>query len=126
MIAAAAPPPAAGRAVGPNCAAPATTKADITIAASGPITGRATTPNDRPSSTAAAPNGSPALMPSRMVAGRSAVTTDMTREAIGRLCSTGRGDDARGADPSPTGAGSQPPPLARPPALSHPPPRGGP
>ena len=50
MIAAAAPPPAASTAVEPNCAAPANTKADITIAASGPITGRATTPNDRPSS----------------------------------------------------------------------------
>src|SRR2546421_7324334 len=110
MIAAAAPPPAASTAVEPNCAAPANTKADITIAASDPITGRATTPNDRPSSTAAAPNGSPARTPSRMVAGRSAVTADMTGEAIGRLCSADRGDDARRADPSRTGAGTQPPP----------------
>src|SRR5437667_4867290 len=78
-IAAAAPPPAASTAVEPNCAAPANTKADMTMAPSGPMTGRATTPKDKPSRTAAAPKGSPARTPSRMVAGRSAAGSVMAR-----------------------------------------------
>src|SRR2546423_4312463 len=108
-IAAAAPAPAASTAVDPNCAAPANTNADITIAASGPITGRATTPKDRPSSPAAAPNGRPARMPSRIVAERSVVgAADMAGQGIGRVCSVGRGDEAPRADRSRAGAGPQP------------------
>jgi hypothetical protein len=44
MIAASAPPPAPSTAVEANCAAPAKTIAENTIAAPAPITGSATTP----------------------------------------------------------------------------------
>src|SRR5262249_8550684 len=77
-IAAAAPPPAARTAVEPNCAAPANTNADMTIAASAPITGRATTPKDTPRSSAAAPKGRPARIPSR-TEGAAAVDGAATR-----------------------------------------------
>ena len=54
-IAAAAPPPAESTARAANCAEPANTTTDMTIVAAGPITGRASTPKDRPSRNDAAP-----------------------------------------------------------------------
>src|SRR5258707_1258742 len=117
-IAAAAPPPTASTAVDPNWAAPAKTKADITIAASGPITGRATTPKEKPSNSAAAPNGRPARMPSRIVGERSVVdAADTAGQGIGRVCSTGGGGDAPRADRRRAGAGPQPSADAGVPAL---------
>ena len=53
-IAAAAPPPAASTAVAANWAEPANSSADITIGATGPITGSARTPNEIASSSPAA------------------------------------------------------------------------
>jgi hypothetical protein len=63
MIAASAPPPAASTASAANCADPANTITDITIGAIGPMIGRATIPNEMPSSSDASANGTPALAP---------------------------------------------------------------
>jgi hypothetical protein len=49
MIAGNAPPPADSTASAANCAEPANTITDITIVATAPSTGRASTPNERPS-----------------------------------------------------------------------------
>src|SRR5215208_714722 len=70
-IAVTAEPPDASTAVAPNCAAPAKTKTDMTIAAVAPITGSATIPNETPASPAATANGSPVRIPSRYVRGSS-------------------------------------------------------
>src|SRR5215208_493833 len=64
-IAVAALPPAASTDVAPNCEAPANTTADITIGATDPISGSATTPNEMPTTNAAAPKPIPARNPRR-------------------------------------------------------------
>ena len=62
-IAAPAPPPAARTASAPNCAEPAKTIADITIGATLPITGSASTPKEVPRSSEAREIGAPARIP---------------------------------------------------------------
>ena len=62
-IAATADPPPDSTASDANCAEPANTMSDITIGATGPITGRASTPNENDRSPAASPSGIPTLMP---------------------------------------------------------------
>jgi hypothetical protein len=64
-IAAPAPPPAARIASDPNCAAPENTTIDITIGATVPIIGRASTPNEIAIANTAIPNGSPRRIPAR-------------------------------------------------------------
>ena len=64
-IAVSAPPPDSSTDVAPNCEAPANTNADITIGATEPITGWATTPNETPTTNAAAPKPIPARRPAR-------------------------------------------------------------
>ena len=64
-IAVAASPPAASTAVAPNWADPAKTNTDITIGAIDPIVGWATTPNESPTTNAAAPKPTPARIPGR-------------------------------------------------------------
>ena len=73
-IAAAAPPPAASTLSAANCAAPANTTSDITIGATEPITGCASTPNETPegerrraraAARPASPCGVAVLVPSR-------------------------------------------------------------
>ncbi len=62
-IAAPAPPPAASTARAPNCAEPAKTIADITIGATVPMMGSASTPNEAPRSNEAREIGAPARIP---------------------------------------------------------------
>ena len=64
-IAAGAPAPAAKALSAANCAAPAKTTIDITMGATAPITGSASTPNEMPSVKVASANGRPARTPAR-------------------------------------------------------------
>src|SRR4051794_33254988 len=64
-MAAPAPPPAASTAVAANCAEPANTSADMTIGATLPISGRASTPNETASRKPAAAYGMPTRKPRR-------------------------------------------------------------
>jgi hypothetical protein len=52
-----------------NCAAPANTRIDITIAAVAPMTGSARTPNDMPIASVGSTNTRPALIPRVMSGG---------------------------------------------------------
>ena len=63
VIAATAPPPAASTLSAANCAAPENTKIDIAIGATGPMTGRASTPNETPRASVGRTSGSPARTP---------------------------------------------------------------
>ena len=66
MIAATAPPPLARTASDANWAEPAKTTTDITIGATAPISGLATTPNVNARAKPATPNGMPAWKPARI------------------------------------------------------------
>ena len=78
-IAVSALPPEASTDVAPNCEAPANTTADITIGATEPITGSATTPNETPTTNAAAPKPRPARRPERKRSRWSPVTPESPR-----------------------------------------------
>jgi hypothetical protein len=82
-IAAPTPPPAARMASAPNCAEPEKTTIDITIGATEPITGRASTPYETAIANTAAPKGAPRRIPawSRTFAG--AVRSGGRREDTG-------------------------------------------
>src|ERR1700760_3132575 len=62
-IAVATPPPAASTVRAANCAAPENTVIDITTGATGPITGRPSTPNETPSANVGSTSGSPLRIP---------------------------------------------------------------
>jgi hypothetical protein len=64
-IAVATPPPAASTVSAANCAAPEKTVADMTTGATGPMTGRASTPNDTPSANVGSTSGHPLRIPAR-------------------------------------------------------------
>ena len=68
VIAATAPPPAARTLSAANWAAPENTKIDIAIGATGPMTGRASTPKDTPRASVGRTSGSPARTPGAHVA----------------------------------------------------------
>ena len=63
VIAATAPPPAARTLSAANWAAPENTKIDMAIGATGPITGRASTPKDTPRASVGRTSGRPARTP---------------------------------------------------------------
>lgn len=64
-IAAPGPPPALRTASAPNWAAPEKTTTDITIGATDPIVGRASTPNEIAITNTATPNDTPRRSPAR-------------------------------------------------------------
>ena len=64
-VAAPVPPPAFSTASAPNCAAPEKTTTDMTIGATQPITGLASTPKEMAMANTAIPNGTPRRIPAR-------------------------------------------------------------
>ena len=64
--AAAVVPPEASTLSAANWAPPEKTRTDMTIGATGPMTGLASTPNDAPSSSVGSTNGSAARTPARI------------------------------------------------------------
>src|SRR5437588_818924 len=92
-IAAPVPPPAFSTANAPNCAAPEKTTTDMTIGATQPITGLASTPNEMAIANTAMPNGTPRRIPARRLVQLSlersdeepAVTTRLHPSQYGRV-----------------------------------------